>query len=96
MMRLSIPNFKLISFLMLIFLSSTCLADDNLFKQARTLQRAGKFDQAIEAYVNYLSQPITKEDIKSGKQLTTYTDALLQLMNTYQSKGDPEFTRFNP
>lgn len=90
MMRLSIPNFKLISFLMLIFLSSTCLADDNLFKQARTLQRAGKFDQAIEAYVNYLSQPISKDDIKSGTHLATYTDALLQLMNTYQSKGDPE------
>jgi hypothetical protein len=34
-------------------------ANEGLFKEARTLQREGHFDDAIAAYKNYLSQPVT-------------------------------------
>ena len=64
-------------------------ANDNLFGQARKLQRDGKYDEAIEAFRNYLLQPIDEEDF-GKEQMVIYTDALVQLMNTYQSKGEPE------
>ncbi len=66
-----------------------CYASDNLFDHARALQHDGHFDDAIIAYKTYLSQPVDK-DTFYGKQLAMYTDALVQLMNTYQSKGEPE------
>ena len=53
------------------------------------MQREGKYDQAIEAYKAYLSQPINDNEL-SDQDLASYTDALVQLMNTYQSKGAPE------
>ena len=66
-----------------------CLADDSLFKQARTLQREGKHGEAIEAFKNYLTQPVPGDEF-SNEQMVWYTDALVQLMNTFQSKGEPE------
>ena len=66
-----------------------CLANDDLFKQARTLQREGKHGEAIAAFKNYLTQPVLGNEL-SDEQMVRYTDALVQLMNTYQSKGDPE------
>lgn len=66
-----------------------CYASDNLFDHARALQHDGHFDDAIIAYKTYLSQPVDK-DTFYGKQLAMYTDALVQLMNTFQSKGEPE------
>ena len=66
-----------------------CLADDSLFKQARTLQREGKHGEAIAAFKNYLTQPVPGNEL-SDEQMVRYTDALVQLMNTYQSKGEPE------
>jgi tetratricopeptide (TPR) repeat protein len=65
------------------------LADDSLFKQARTLQREGKHGEAIEAFKNYLTQPVPGDEF-SNEQMVWYTDALVQLMNTFQSKGEPE------
>jgi tetratricopeptide (TPR) repeat protein/DNA-binding CsgD family transcriptional regulator len=53
------------------------------------LQREGKFDEAIVAFKNYLSQPM-EEDGLNAEQLPQYIEALIQLMNTYQSKGEPE------
>lgn len=50
------------------------------------MQREGRYDEAISTYKNYLS----KDDAITDDQLTMYTDALLQLMNTFQSKGAPE------
>ena len=64
-------------------------ANETLFKEARTLQRGGKFDKAISAYKSYLTRPIEKNAM-TDEQLTLYTDALVQLMNTFQSKGEPE------
>ena len=66
-----------------------CFADENLFKEAITLQRSGDYDEAINAYKSYLTRPIEK-DTMTDDQLVMYTDALVQLMNTFQSKGEPE------
>lgn len=73
-------------FMLQISISS---ANEGLFKEARTLQRDGHFDDAIAAYKDYLSQP-SADDALSGDELAMYTDALVQLMNSYQSKGEPE------
>lgn len=76
-------------FLSLILICCTSWANVNLFREARTLQREGKFDEAIVAFKNYLSQPM-EEDGFNAEQLPQYIEALIQLMNTYQSKGEPE------
>lgn len=72
----------------LVLMCCTGLANDDLFRQARALQREGKPDEAIAAFKDYLSQPLA--DDVDGEQLAIYADALMQLMNTYQSKGEPE------
>ena len=76
-------------FHMLILICCTSMASENLFCEARTLQREGKFDEAIDAFKNYITQPAGKDGI-TPKEQTLYTEALMQLMNTYQSKGEPE------
>ena len=73
-------------FMLQISISS---ANEGLFKEARTLQRDGHFDDAIAAYKDYLSQH-SADDALSGDELAMDTDALVQLMNSYQSKGEPE------
>lgn len=55
------------------------------YREARALQREGKFDEAIAAYKEYLSKPVDGND-----GIPVYTDALVQPMNTFQSKGEPE------
>lgn len=67
----------------------TCFAKDSLFQNARKLQHEGRFDEAIEAYKDYLSHPVEEDDL-TGKQICMYADALVQMMNTYQSKGEPD------
>lgn len=64
-------------------------ATESLYRQARTLQREGKHAEAIEAFKRYLVQPIDAASI-TDQQLTLHTEALMQLMNTYQSMGEPE------
>ena len=73
--------------LMLFYCNS--FANENLFRQARSLQREGKSDEAIEVFKDYLSQPIKDKNI-TNQDLNMYTEALVQLMNTFQSKGEPE------
>ena len=73
----------------LTLICCTSMANENLFREARTLQREGKYDEAIEAFKNYLRQPAEGDGI-TDKEQTLYTEALMQLMNTYQSKGEPE------
>ena len=72
-----------------MMICSTTFAGETLFKQARALQRDGKFDEAIDVYKQYLAQPIDGEEI-SDKELFFYTESLVQITNTFQSKGDPE------
>ena len=78
-----------LSFSVLIITTSICFADDIIFKEARTLQRNGSYDEAISVYKKYLSIPIDKDAMTEDK-LSLYTDALVQLMNTFQSMGEPE------
>ena len=73
----------------LILICCTSFANEPLFREARTLQREGKFDEAIAVFRNYLTQPVD-EDGHTSQDQTLYTEALVQLMNTYQSKGEPE------
>ena len=88
-MNLPFWNKKIGLFHAFMLICCVCLANDDLFKQARTLQREGKHGEAIEAFKNYLTQPMTEREF-SDEQLVRYTDALVQLMNTFQSKGAPE------
>ena len=88
-MRLPIWSKKILVFLTFVFICSVSIADESIFREARALQRDGKYDEAIEAFKEYLSQP-RNENSLTQQQLVIYTDALLQLMNTYQCKGEPE------
>ena len=86
----SFPWIKnILIFLIITLTGSVAFANDDLFVQARELQRDGKYDEAIKAFKGYLLQPIDTKSL-SKEQLITYTDALMQLMNTFQSKGEPE------
>ncbi|MBR4886541.1 MAG: hypothetical protein IKU16_04590 [Muribaculaceae bacterium] len=80
---------KILIFLVLSLVSLSGLAGDDLFVKARELQREGKYDEAIGAFRSYLLQPVDANKL-SQEQTSSYTDALMQLMNTYQCKGEPE------
>ena len=88
---MSVPfeNKKIVLSLTFILICCVSFANDNLFKQARALQREGKYQEAITAFKDYLTQPIRDKNL-SNEQMLLYTEALVQLMNTYQSKGEPE------
>lgn len=88
-MNMSLWRRCLLLLYVLILVCCTCKANDNLFREARTLQREGKHTEAIEAFKNFLTQPVA-EDAFSDEQQTLYTEALMQLMNTFQSKGEPD------
>ena len=88
-MRLPLWVKKILMLHAFVVICCVSFANDNLFGQARKLKREGKYDEAIEAFRNYLLQPIEEEDF-GKEQMVIYTDALVQLMNTYQSKGEPE------
>lgn len=75
------------SFLMLA--ATLCFANDDIYIEAKRLQQKGDFDEAIRGYREYLIQPFG-EDRLNDHQLSIYTDALVQFMNSYQSKGEPE------
>ncbi len=75
--------------LTLILICCTAFANENIYRQARALQREGKHDEAIVAFKDYLLQPVDESGLNE-QQLLTHTEALMQLMNTYQSKGEPE------
>ena len=88
-MSMPFENKKIVFSLTFILICCVSFANDNLFKQARALQREGKYQEAITAFKDYLTQPIREKNL-SNEQMLLYTEALVQLMNTYQSKGEPE------
>ena len=67
----------------------SAFAGENLYRQARELQREGKFDEAIETYKAYFAEPVNANNL-TVRELEMHTDALVQLMNTFQSKGEPD------
>lgn len=79
----------LLIFSILTLACSTITADEALYRDARHLQREGKLEDAVKAYYSYLAQP-TENDNLNDHELALYTDALIQLMNTFQSMGKPE------
>lgn len=87
-MRLSVLRRIVLVFSILVIVCTAVSANENSYKEARALQREGKYDQAIEAYKTYLTSPI--QGTLAEKERRMYTDALVQLMNTFQSKGEPE------
>ena len=77
-------KFTLIHYLLLL----ACFAgyaNETGYREARALQREGKLNAAIVAYKEYLSKPLDSND-----GIPVYTNALVQLMNTFQSKGEPD------
>lgn len=88
-MRLST---KVKTILVLPLLVSVCvhaLAYEGQFREARAFQREGRYDEAIVAYKSLLTKTLDAESM-SDEQLFFYTEALVQLMNVYQSKGEAQ------
>ena len=73
---------KTLLFLVAMLIGGASFASEGLFREARTLQRNGKHDEAITAFKGYLAQPVAEEELE-GQQLFLYTEALMQLMNTF-------------
>ena len=88
-MKLSFWSQRIQILLSFTLICCTCFANESLFREARTLQREGKFDEAIVAFKNYLTQPLDEDGLTNQEQFL-HTEALVQLMNTFQSKGEPE------
>ena len=88
-MRLSTWYRAILVLPLLILVCVNTLANEALFKEARGLQRDGKYEEAIVVYKSLLTQPIDEESL-ADEQLFFYTEALVQLMNTYQSMGEAE------
>ena len=80
---------RVIFYLLVLLWWNTGFANDSLFEQARALQRQGQLDEAVVAFKRYLTQPVVDDDL-NAHQVKLYSEALLQLMNTFQSKGEPE------
>ena len=88
-MNLHSRSRNILTLLLLTLICSTGFANESLFRQARALQRDGKYDEAVVAFKDYLSQPVYAEGL-TAQHVFEYTEALMQLMNTFQSKGEPE------
>ena len=76
----------------LLLICCCCFANDGTegtIQQARKFQNEGKYDNAINIYKSILTGPESDTDLNE-KETAAYTDALVQLMNSYQSKGEPE------
>ena len=73
----------------IVIICTGSYAKEDFYRKGRSLQTEGKSDQAIEAYIKYLTSPVRATSL-DDKRLGTYTDALVQMMNLFQSKGDPD------
>lgn len=88
---MKLPN-RIKTLLASIIISTVCCicsANEKEFMHARTLQHEGKYDEAILAFKACLSQDVAGDDV-SPEQMFIYTESLIQLLNSYQSKGEPE------
>ena len=88
-MRPTLWSKKILTVIAAALICYSSLANQALFNEARALQREGRNSEAIDAFKTLLLQPIKTTDL-TQEQLVIYTDALVQLMNTFQSKGEPE------
>ena len=88
-MILPLGGKKIVALLSSVMICFAALANENLFRQARVLQREGRYHEAVEAFKNYLQQPLEESDL-TQQRIVVYAEALVQLMNSFQSKGEPE------
>lgn len=88
-MKLSLWSRRLLLCFSLALACCVCFATDNGYQQARALQREGKYDDAIEAFQRCLTRS-TDTKALTDDEMQLYPEALMQLMNTFQSKGAPE------
>lgn len=72
-----------------ILVSTTSLLYGENYHTARQYQQNGEFDKAIESYTDILLKTAGDKELDAD-QVKEYTDALVQLMNSFQSKGDPD------
>ena len=88
---MDLPVFRkiILPIIALVLFCSNSFADDNLFHQARSLQRQGEYDQAVETYRAILSQKTGSSELDE-REISVYSESLVQLMNIFQSKGEPE------
>ena len=80
---------KLLLIQSLLLICCCCFANEDSLQQARKFQKEGKYDNAINIYKSILTGPESDTDLNEN-ETAAYTDALVQLMNSYQSKGEPE------
>lgn len=80
---------NVLAVLMAVLVCYTAHAGEDGYGEARRLQREGELDEAVVAFKNYLLQQVDGDDF-AGQQVFLYAEALVQLMNTYQSMGEPE------
>ena len=88
-MNSSIWTKKLLLFQSFLMICCCCLANDQIIRQAQNYQKEGKYDNAINTYRSYLTEAGSRQALEK-EEVAAYTDALVQLMNSYQSKGEPE------
>lgn len=80
-------RFVLLYILLFVF-SASALADVNYYREARGLQRSGDYNRAVEMFQKHLLQDVDATEMSETERVE-YVDALVQLMNTYQSMGKP-------
>lgn len=88
-MSLSVLKKKIFLCSIFMLISYCSLASSPLFQQARSSQQSGNYDEAIAAYRAFLTQPVDESSL-TDESLSMYVEALIQLMNTYQSKGESD------
>jgi tetratricopeptide (TPR) repeat protein len=84
---------KIPTLLLLLLVSCTSFANELLFKEARTLQREGKFDEAISAYLWAIKiDPSNAYPYNNIAQLyikmDAYEDAIEYAVKASELKGD--------
>ena len=72
-----------------LLICASCFANNELFQQAKKLQKEQEYNKAIDTYKRCIAQPVESSDL-TDDELFIYTESLVQLMNSYQMLGEPE------
>ena len=72
-----------------LLICASCFANNELFQQAKKLQKEQEYNKAIDTYKRCIAQPVVSSNL-TDEELFIYTESLVQLMNSYQMLGEPE------
>ena len=72
-----------------LLICASCFANNELFQQAKKLQKEQEYNKAIDTYKRCIAQPVESSNL-TDDELFIYTESLVQLMNSYQMLGEPE------